>query len=294
MKLAELCTAFPETAGTNDIRHPASAVPPLLRLKLRAQRGHLQAALDTHPQRSPNRLGLGLRPYESGDSLRALSSRHLLLQEQLLTRTDVSPGRFHVSVIVHSYQNMNFKSAADKPSKNQLAWATAGLIQNLHEQQAQKVDILMLAGADLGPQLIKHAARIKRSHFCYLVTDLFHNPESRQASVVDICAALSLLHLRQGMIIIVRDPLESPHHTDASAPDILTFEPPVPSGPTQTTFNDTHSGSDYIRNLENQLSDLQQQLNSFGWSSLLTTADDELDDLIRELSVRLAGQRMSQ
>jgi hypothetical protein len=297
MKLAELCTAFPETAGTTDIRQPASAVPPLLRLKLRAQRGYLQAALDTHPQRSPSRLGLGLRPYESGDSLRALSNRHLLMQEQLLTRTDVSAGRFHVSILVHSYENMNFKSSPDRPSKNQLAWAAAALLQNLHEQQAQKVDVITLTGRNLSEQILRHSKRIRRSHFCYLMTDLFHNPESHGASALDVCSALSLLHIRRGLVCIIRDPLESPENQQLASGRLLTFESPAQDSGLADNLNrngDSHSGPDYLRNLKAQYDGLQQQLSSYGWSSVLTTSDDELDHFVRELSLRLAGQRMSQ
>jgi disulfide oxidoreductase YuzD len=297
MKLAELCTAFPETAGSQEIRHPASAVPHLLRLKLRAQRGYLQAALDTHPQRSPSRLGLGLRPYEAGDSLRALSYRHILMQEQLLTRTDVSAGRFHVSIIVHSYENMNFKSSADRPSKNQLAWAAAALIQNLHEQQAQKVDVFTIADRNLSEHIQKHASRIRHSHFCYLVTDLFHNPESRDASVKDVLESLGVLHIRRGLVVVVRDPLESPENRQLADGQIMTFESlsgtATRSGSTGNK-NDLHSGPEYLTNLQSQLNSLQRQISNFGWGSMLTSADDELDHFVRELSLRLAGQRMSQ
>jgi disulfide oxidoreductase YuzD len=297
MKLAELCTAFPETAGVQDFRHPASAVPHLLRLKLRTQRGYLQAALDSHPQKSPSRLGLGLRPYEAGDSLRAVSFRHLQLQEQLLTRTDVSAGRFHVSIIIHTYDNMNFKSDPEGPSKNQLAWLAAALLQNLHEQQAQKVDILPIADKRLTESIQKHAARIRRSHFCYLITDLFHNSESAGASVRDVLSLLELLHIRRGLVVLVRDPLESPENPELATGRILTFESPEKSAPApegSPKTSDLHSGKEYLDNLKSQYSGLQQAISQIGWGSLLTTAEDELDDFVRQLSIRLAGQRMSQ
>ncbi|MEY3900812.1 MAG: hypothetical protein RL189_118 [Pseudomonadota bacterium] len=296
MKLAELCTAFPETAGSAGIRHPGSALPHALRLKLRAQRGHLQASLDTHPQRSANRLGLGLRPYESGDSLRAVALRPLLLQEQLLTRTDVSAGRFHVSIIVHSYANMNFKSDPQGPSKNQLAWATAGILQNLHDQQAQKVDLLTLGGADLPAQMIQHAARIRRSHFCYVVTDLLFNSNDQNAAAREISAALSVLHLRRGMVIVIRDPLESPEQPVSDSGRVLTFEPPqgVNVQVAADSTNEKHSGEGYVANLRAQVENLQQQLNSFGWNSFVVTATDDTDHFARQLSLRLAGQRICQ
>lgn len=292
MKLAELCTAFPQSSGTNELRHPGSAIPLTLQLKLRAQRGHLQAALDTHPQRSANRLGLGLRTYESGDSIRAVSTRHLLLQEQLLTRTDVSPGRFHVCVILHSYANMNFRSESTLPSKNQLAWALAGLIQNLHEQQAQKVDILAIGETHLAEQMIRQATRIKRAHFCYVVSDLLFAPTELSAAAAEVTAALTLLHRRHGLVLVVRDPLESPDALAAREAGILTLGAPDELG--TTGGDDKHSGPQYVQNLKTQLSDLQTRLNAIGWGSLLATCTDDVEVFTRRIAQQLAGQRISQ
>lgn len=295
MKLAELCTAFPETAGTRDVRDPGSALPRALRFKLRAQRGHLQSALDTHPQRSPNRLGLGLRPYESGDSLRALALRPLLLQEQMLTRTDVSPGRFHVCVIVHAYANMNFKSSPERPSKHQMAWALAGMVQNLHEQQAQKVDFLVVNEENLPEQLIFHAARIRRSHFCYVISDLLFDPSSHFAATRNMTAAIQHLRLQHGMFIIVRDIFESPKYAEISNEQVLAFQPPDwnKTSPNSTELSEKQSGAGYVSNLKAQMTDLQNQLNEFDWSAFLASSEDEIDQITHGLTLRLAGQRKS-
>lgn len=298
MKLAELCTVYPATAGAPGVRNPGKALPLALRLKLRAQRGHLQAALDSHSQRSANRLGLGLRPYESGDSLRALALRPLLLQEQLLTRTDVSPGRFHVSVVVHSYENMNFKSTPASPSKNQLTWALAGLLQCLHEQRAHKVEFIVMPGPDLPQQMIQHSPKLKRSHFCYVITDLFFNPKTNHSAAEELAAALNLLHLRRGIVILARDPFESPSSQELLQEKIFSFEPPtylnsinnLLSGQSPQLF----SGAGYVRNLRAQVDRLQTELTPLGWTSLLTTSQDEVSALTRQLALRLTGQGISQ
>jgi uncharacterized protein (DUF58 family) len=296
MKLAELCTAFPEKADAQTVRRPGTAIPATLRLKLRAQRGHLQAALDHHPQRSPDRLGLGLRPYEAGDPLRTIALRPLVLQEQLLTRTDSSKGRFHVTVVVHSYAHMNFKSDSNLPSKNQLAWAVAGLLQNLHEQSAQRVDILVIGDRSLPEGLLRHAAALRRSHFCYVVTDLLFDASARGAAVDSVISALNFIHLRKGMFIVVRDPLESPDSRQLQSTLDKTLSLLPPDGQsfekTESTANHEHqSGPLYAENLRIQLADLSVQLSKTGWSSLLATADDDIDQLVRHIAVRHDNRR---
>jgi hypothetical protein len=297
MKLAELCTAFPQTADTQMVRNPGAAIPATIRCKLRAMRGHLQAALDYHPQRSPNRLGLGLRPYESGDPLRSVSMRHWLLQDQFLTRTDVSPGRFHICIIVHSYSNMNFRSSEQLPTKNQLAWVVAGLLQNLHEQSAQKVDVMVVHDADLGEQMSRLAARIRRSQFCYIVSDALFNSSSSDASARDIAAAINLLRIRRGMAIVVRDPMESPEAMQDNENQALAFMPPenkniLDSASAQKS--QWHSGPGYVANLKTQLEDLGQRLQNVGWSILSTNVEEEVDHLTHNLSLRMSGPQVRQ
>ncbi|NBW83589.1 DUF58 domain-containing protein, partial [bacterium] len=293
----ELCTAFPQTSDSQIVRNPGAAIPATIRCKLRSMRGHLQAALDYHPQRSPNRLGLGLRPYEAGDPLRSVSLRHWLLQDQFLTRTDVSSGRFHVSIIVHSYANMNFRSAEELPTKNQLAWVVAGLLQNLHEQNAQKVDVMIVHDADLGQQMSRLAARIRRSHFCYVVSDALFNSSAIEASGRDLAAAINLLRIRRGMAIVVRDPLESPTSLQDNEIQTLAFLPPetkkiLDSASTQNS--QWHSGPGYVANLRIQLEDLGLRLQNVGWSVLSTQVDEEVDHLTHNLSLRMTGSRVRQ
>ncbi|NBO38450.1 hypothetical protein EBU99_07685 [bacterium] len=308
MKLAEVCTVYPSTWDASAVRNPGAAIPLAIRLKLRAQRGYLQAALDTHPQRSANRMGLGLRPYEAGDSLRAVSARHLLLQEELQTRTDVSPGRFHVTVIVHCYANMQFKSEATDVNKMQAAWAVAGLLQNLHEQQAQRVDVIALSGPQLGEELVKHAALLRRSHFCYVVTDLLFNPNSIDAASEELSAALSHLHVRNGIVAVVRDPWESPDFEKTAETTTIAFASPSEGEITKNASlmgeksageernlqnnRDRHSGQEYIQNLRSQLNGLQTLLNLRGWGSLWLTAEHAIDDISQKVAVNLAAQRI--
>lgn len=297
MKLAELCTAFPQNTDTLHVRNPGAAIPATIRCKLRSMRGHLQAALDYHPQRSPNRLGLGLRPYESGDPMRSVSLRHWLLQDQLLTRTDVSPGRFHVSIVVHNYPNMNFRSSEQLPTKHQLAWAVAGMLQMLHEQNAQKVDIIVIHERELGQQMARLTARIKRSQFCYVVSDVLFNPSSMAASARDLTAAINLIRMRRGMAVVVRDPLESADTLPDIENNSLAFIPPdskelTPSLSPQST--QWHSGPGYFENLRAQLADLHERLQNVGWTCLSTNPEEDVDHLSRELSIRLSGPQVRQ
>jgi hypothetical protein len=298
MKLAELCTAYPSNWNAPAIVHPGDAIPMAVRLKLRAQRGWLQAALDTHVQRSSNRSGLGLRPYMAGDSLRAISSRHLLLQEELLTRTDVSPGRFHVAIIVHCYENMQFHSDVQAPNKMQAAWATAGLLQNLHEQQAQKVEIVALQGKNLSEEMLKHAGRLKRAHFCYVITDLLFDPSNTHAATNALATSLKHLRVPRGMVVVVRDPLESPDISQSdsySQGESLAFAAPdsTPASQTQESrSSEFHSGQEYLMNVNEQLNFLESNLNNRGWSSIWLTAEHEVDSLSQRLTSRLSALRV--
>lgn len=298
MKLAELCTVFPANWNSVPISHPGDALPRAVRIKLRAQRGWLQASLDTHVQRSSNRSGLGLRPYVAGDSLRAVSLRHLLLQDEFLTRTDVSPGRFHVAIVVHSYENMQFNSNTTSANKMQAAWATAGLLENLHHQQAQKIDIMTLTEQSLGDGLLKHSSRLKRAHLCYIITDLLFDPSNRSASTTNLAAALKLLNIPRGMVVVVRDPLESPdiEKTElGSRTATMAFAPPSTSdtvAQSASRRSEYTSGAEYLEHVNEQLKSLEQELNKRHWSSMWLTPEHHIDDISRRLSSRLIAMKV--
>ena len=300
MKLAELCTVYPKLWSADPIPHPGHAIPMAVRLKLRAQRGWLQASLDTHVQRSSQRSGLGLRPYMPGDSLRALSLRHLLLQDEYMTRTDISPGRFHVSIVVHCYENMQFSSSEELPNKIQTAWATAGILENLHHQQAQKVDIIAINEHSLEKGLQKHSARLKRSHFCYVITDLLFNHASTSASSDSLAAALKRLRIPRGIVAIIRDPLESPdieHNLQLATSPVIAFAPPdshssdTDESELKRQSNFT-SGLQYLANIKKQLNILETELRNHNWSSLWLTPEHQIDDISRRLAARLAALKV--
>ncbi|MBM3381613.1 MAG: hypothetical protein FJY29_04140 [Betaproteobacteria bacterium] len=296
MKLAELCTAYPSSCDAPALAHPGRALPLELRAKLRMQRGWLQASLDSNIQRSANRSGLGLRPYTAGDSLRALSARHLFLQEELLTRTDVSPGRFHVSVLVHCYGNMEFRSAQASASKMQAAWAVAGLLENLHNQQAQKVEIVALRGRNLGEALLQQAARLRRSHFCYVITDMLFDPTSVSASTEELSAALKHVRMARGMVVVVRDAWESPDITSSEilrSGDTIAFAAPNTNpGNTPQDGQDFHGGLAYLENINTQLRQLERELNMRNWNSMWLTPEHEVSDVSKNLTTRLAALRI--
>jgi hypothetical protein len=300
MKLAELCTVYPSHWNDPAPLHPGAAIPFDVRLKLKAQRGHLQSALDSHAQRSANRSGLGLRPYAAGDSLRAVSQRHLLLQEELVSRTDVSAGRFRVAILVHCYSNMEFRSEESLTNKMQLAWATAGLLENIHERQAQKIDIIALQGPHLGEEIRKQAARIKRAHFCYVLTDLLFNPSEVNASAFELSGILKHLRVPRGMVVVLRDFLESPeiaHSPWMKNNAALAFAPPegasTPDDDVPTGHGaEHHSGETYLKNLLEQLNFLETDLNKRGWNSLWVTAEQTMESMTRQLSARLSALRV--
>ena len=298
MKLAELCTVFPANWNALPPAHPGDAIPMTVRLKLRAQRGWLQASLDTHAQRSSQRSGLGLRPYTAGDSLRALSLRHLLLQDELLTRTDVSPGRCHVSSVVHCYENMQFNSGETAANKMQAAWATAGILENLHHHQAQKVDVIALKERSLSEGMLKHSARLRRSHFCYLLTDLLFDSAHLAASAQTLASALKLLRIPRGLVVIVRDPLESPdieEDPQGVLSSALAFTAPESSmAATSENQQQMHftSGLEYLSNIKNQIKLLETELHNQNWSSIWLTAGHQIDDISKRLATRLAALKV--
>jgi hypothetical protein len=296
MKLAELCTAFPSSCDAAALPHPGRAIPLELRAKLRMQRGWLQSSLDTNVQRTANRSGLGLRPYMAGDSLRALSARHLLLQEELLTRTDVSPGRFHITILVHCYGNMEFRSSQATASKMQAAWAVAGLLENLHNQQAQKVDVVPLRGKDLGEALLQQSARLKRSHFCYVVTDLLFDPRSVSASTENLSAALKHLRVPRGMVVVVRDAWESPDIASTELVQrggaIAFAAPDTDPSDKPSAAQDFHGGRAYLENINMQLRQLERELNMRNWNSIWLTPEHEVSEISKNLTTRLAALRI--
>lgn len=296
MKLAELCTVYPDNCAAPEIKHPGDALALAVRLKLRAQKGRLQAALDRHPQKSADRSGLGLRPYLAGDSLRALSARHLILQDELQTRIDVSPGRFCVSVFVHCYENMEFRSSTDLPNKMQTAWAVAGILEQMHTQQAQKVNIYQTRGADLGRSLIEHRSQIQRSHFCYILTDLLHVSKTKTAAVESLSEALHFINAKQGMVVVVRDPMETTEWSVSQNQAALSFEPLNTSIHSETarTMPEYQAGEEYLTNIKSQLNDLRTTLQKRGWDSLWCTADHPVERLLHQLTLRLSGLRIKQ
>jgi hypothetical protein len=296
MKLAELCTAYPENCDAPAVRHPGNALSLAVRLKLRAQRGRLQSALDFHPQKTADRSGLGLRPYLPGDSLRALSARHLLLQDELQTRIDVSPGRFCVSIFVHCYENMEFRSAENKPNKMQTAWGVAGLLEQMHSQHSQKVTVHALQGADLSTALLEQRAHIQRSHFCYLVTDLLNKTESRTAAVESLSETLRFLNAPTGMVLVVRDPMETTDWNALAEQDRLSFAPlnshHRPEKPSAAA--EYQAGEQYLKNIRIQLTELRSTLQMRRWESLWCTPEHSVDSLLHQLTLRLSGLRMTQ
>lgn len=296
MKLAELCTAYPENCDAPAIRHPGDALALAVRLKLRAQRGRLQSALDLHPQKTADRSGLGLRPYLPGDSLRALSGRHLLLQDELQTRIDVSPGRFCVSVFVHCYENMEFRSSDNLPNKMQTAWSIAGIVEQLHTQHAQKVNVFQLQGTDLSSALLEHRAHIQRSHFCYLVTDLLNITKTKTAAVEALTDTFRFINAPRGMVLVVRDPMETTDWAEANGQDRLSFEPLHSAQPTAGTSNspEYQAGEEYLRNIKAQLNELRSSLQKHRWDSLWCTPEHSVDSLLQQLTVRLSGLRITQ
>ncbi|MEY2988638.1 MAG: hypothetical protein RJB13_2159 [Pseudomonadota bacterium] len=296
MKLAELCTAYPENCDAPVVRHPGDAIALAMRLKLRAQRGRLQSALDFHPQKTADRSGLGLRPYLAGDSLRALSARHLLLQDELHTRIDSSPGRFCVSVFVHCYENMEFRSSEALPNKMQTAWGIAGLLEQMHTQHSQKVNVFQLLGKDVSAALLEHKAHIQRSHFCYVVTDLLNMTSSKSAAVESLADALRFLNSRRGMVMVVRDPLESTDWNMSEDQNRLSFEPLKSRSfdNEASTSNEYHAGEQYLQNIKSQLNELRSSLQKYRWDSMWCTPEHSIDSLLQQLTLRLSGLRMTQ
>lgn len=294
MKLADLCTAYPVNCDAPAIAHPGAALPLAIRLKIRAQRGLLQSALDRHPQKTAERTGLGLRPYIPGDTLRSLSTRHLLLQDDFQTRIDASPGRFRVSVFVHCYDNMEFRSDEQRPNKMQAAWALAGVIENLHAQQAQKVNIYRIEGSSLSEALLAHRGLLQRSHFSYIITDLLNDPSSKTAAVESLSAALRSLGVRRGMTVVVRDPLEAADGQTEASQSYFSFEPRNSELQKQNDFSsgEYHSGPAYFRNIKEQLALLQNQLQKRGWDSFWCTPEYPFEKILQQLSIRLTGLRI--
>jgi hypothetical protein len=220
------------------------------------------------------------------------------MQEELLTRTDVSPGRFHVSILVHSYSNMEFRSVQGSATKMQAAWAVAGLLENLHNQQAQKIEVIALRGSHLGEAMLQQAARLRRSHFCYVITDMLFNSASASASTEELAGALKHLRVPRGMVVVVRDSWESP---DIAKTDLvlrgeeISFADPnmgTQHPNPQNEAKDFHSGSAYVENIKTQLRDLESTLNRRSWNSMWLTPEHEVSDISKTLTTRLAALRI--
>lgn len=272
--LYDLASAFPTDA--HGIAHPSAGLPNVIRQTLAQKFGHLGAATDRHPIKSAARLGIELRPYQHGDKLQALSMRTLVRTERLESRVDESPGRQHVLIAMHTYENMNFANEHASANKTQVALAAAAIIERLHINQSHSTTMHYI-NSPLFEQNVRQTKSLSRYQSVYLISDFLNRDRLLGLEVEAIHEIMG--HARVSMVV-VRDPYE--WFDDSSLPNasLLDFRQTdlEPSGHMRTM------GEVYRAQLHEHYQLLTQQAQGIGASLLWTHGKKSVATFCDELS----------
>lgn len=280
MRLFDACTVFPSARENWIVPHPGRALPVHVRAKLRASFGSLFSASDLARLKTPSRLGIALRPYESGDALKTLSLQHYVRTQELATRIDTASGRATAGIVFHAYENMEF-SSSNLGNKAQLGLVLSAVLEVLHEAHLHHVEVLFVTERDFQVGLKKISQKIARWNFRYLISDFLYFENKEDALKPQIAQALQELGLSSSHVFIIRDLLEQPQNNQLSdVSDAL-----IPFGESDHTTNQFFSGENFVKNLQNQLMHIERSLTSVGGHSLLVTGNTELAQIVHHIAV---------
>lgn len=276
--LYDLASAFPTDA--HGIAHPSAGLPNVIRQTLAQKFGHLGAATDRHPIKSSARLGIELRPYQHGDKLQAISMRTLIRTERLESRVDESPGRQHVLIAMHTYENMNFANQDASANKTQVALAVAAIIERLHINQSHSTTMHYINSSDF-EQSVRQTKSLSRYQAVYLISDFLNR--DRLLGMESEAIHEMMGHARVSMVI-VRDPYE--WFDDSSLPNasLQSFQ----QNDEASTGHMHTMGDEYRAQLQAHYQLLTQQAQGIGASLLWTHGKKTVATFCDELCTMLA------
>lgn len=248
---------------------PARALNTSLRVRVRRSFGGILAAADMARVKSPQRLGISLRPYEVGDPMRTMSRAHLLKTGELMTRTDFSPGRQNCGVIFHGYENQEFKGLESLANKGQVGLSVAALIQTFHEYLSHSFDFVCLEDKDLGKALKLLSRRSSSWDYTYVISDFLFDSSSPTASADAFYEGMVSMGFKRGAAFVVRDPLEALWNNrlfDRSA-SLIPYMMDSPNDSLEEGADYLYSGREYGRHLKEQLDDFSSRAQKYGIST---------------------------
>jgi hypothetical protein len=284
--LFDLAKRFPEDPAAWDITQPVRAIGKDLRIHIRRRFGTLQTAHDLARPRSPDRLGISVRPYEAGDPIRAVSASHLFKTDNLQTRTDFAPGRRSALVLLHLYENMRFLSNDSPAAKGRVALAVAGLIQAVHESLGQSCRVLPIQSWELDTALVNSTAQYRRANELYIISDLLFDNSSREAAVRRLRTSCLESKFANGYLVVVRDALEHPDENRLG-------EKSANLKPYAETWSADHpelfSGLQYGENLRHQRAETAALADEMGLRFSLVSGSSAIEQMLGEIGSFIAG-----
>lgn len=279
----DVAHVFPGTVDAwSALRHPAQALRGEMRIALRRRFGGVTAASDLTRLQSPSRLGVALRPYESGDPFRALSRAHLLRRDEYWIRTDFAEGRQACGILFHGYESMEFRSETASVCKGQTALCGAAMVELAHDALGHSVSFRTTSGAELDDALASWTAGLRKLDFLYVFTDALFDPSSPDAAVEKLRRAIANLPIPRVAVCIVRDPLELPSDTELTLEgyDLAPFREKGEGAPGGEL---RYSGQEYRRNLERQLNGLAAASREQRFSLNVLSCTDRVMDFVETL-----------
>jgi len=261
------------------LHSPVYVLGSALRAKINKSFGGLISALDFNKLKNYDTLGVFLRPYMPGDSLKALDLAYYLKTNNLQTRIDWQAGQQKILILVHIYDNMSFKANDYEVNKGQLALCLAGIITSFHENLIQNVEIEYIKEDYIEKQINNIRKKIKNVQHLYIITDLLYNSSSSNASADDLLGVLKNIYIKNCSLCIVRDPLEMPNNLNNKV-----------KGRAFTSFIDEtnfknqtisyYSGQEYTENLEQQYDYINKQMKHFGYKSKIFCGNTKVEELL--------------
>jgi len=283
MKISTLCGLFDQDPDNWPTRQPSRALPMAFRSHMGTKMAKLSLAQDISRQKSPQRMGISVRDCLPGDPFHCISVSHYLKKEEIITRTDWTPGRCHVVILIHAYNNMAF--GTEGFTKGQLAMAVCAVLDAVHLKAQHTVEMRVVRHRGWHESLA--LVPMGRWDRVYLLTDLFFNPSSPSAATEDLFENLKhfgfLTNQKEKSIFIVRDTTEIPFTGNPLAEKSQYLEPFSKNMGKLGSQWERFSGSQYYENLKTQWSEFQQACQKYGIKNQCLYAQTDLEKFLFQI-----------
>lgn len=284
MLLADLAILFPKQIEEWPVLSPSKAIPLYLKTFVRNTWGKKFSANDFNKKYTPNRFGASTRNFQIGDQLKTLSRSHLLRQNSLVTKTDISPGRKNILILFHCYNNMTYTSSPQNGNKGQLSNAICAVLEEIHTSLAQNFIIKPL----YGPYFLEECLRLQRylqkyansNDKIYILSDFLFNPENIEASAEEVLKTIHYFNLKQCTFFIIRDSLEYISQSQNRQSEVCEL---LPWDNSELQIK-LYSDENYKSNLQKQISDIQEKMKQTMNSSCIVTQEQSIDEFLEFLA----------